>query len=135
MKTFKDFLTEGPDDPDWMKIADPSSLSTSERFKANQLPRTEPTAQEVGDKARRIKQRATDMKQGYEQGPAINDVKVVLERLQKLARDLDGLAGELEHEGNYASDLDEMVQRVSQMAHVLNKAWNHLAVGGKPYKG
>jgi len=132
-KTFKDFLTEGPNDPDWMKMGDPKDLSASSRFQANELARTDPTAQEQIEK-RRTTSAAPSIKQGYEQGPAINDVKAVLERLQKLENDLDGLAGELEHEGNYPSDLDEMRHRVSQMVHVLNKAWTHLAVGGKPYK-
>ena len=141
MKTFKDFLTEGPDDPDWMKMGDPSGLSTSERFRANQLERPEPTAQEVGAKAReqgeKIKQRAASMRQGYEQGPAINDVKAVLERLQKLEDEVDSLAGEIHamEPGDISRELDGMRQRMADLVSTLNKAWTHLAVGGKPYRG
>ena len=130
-KTFKDFLTEGPNDPDWMKMGDPKDLSASDRFQANELTRTDPTAQEQIEK-----RRAPSIKQGYEQGPAINDIKAVLERLQKLEDEVDSLAGEIHamEPGDISRELDGMRQRMADLVNTLNKAWTHLAIGSnKPY--
>ena len=142
MKTFKDFLTEGPDDPDWMKVGDPSGLSASERFKANQLTRSEPTAQEQSDRMRaaaeKLKTKAS-MGREYQQGPAVNDIKVVLERLQKMEMEFDSLASEVVtaemDPSEIANELDGIRKRMTDVVALLNKAWKHLAISSnKPYR-
>lgn len=142
-KTFKDYLGEGPDNPDWMKMGDPSGMSGAERKDAASLESDKPIPHEILAKSQqqadRLRKSATNMRKGYEQGPAINDVKVVLERLQKLADEFDGLAdqvagGDGMDPGEIAREMDGIRERVSAMARTLNKAWRHLAMGdNKPY--
>ena len=143
MKTFKDYLSEGPgDDPDWMKFSDPSRMSDADKRIANQLPGDKrfgadmPSEKIRSNQAERLRQLSAGMKQGYEQGPAINDIKVVAERLQKLEAELDGLAGEANdmRPDEVAKEVDGIRERVSVMTQTLKKAWHHLAVGGKPYR-
>lgn len=145
MKTFKDYLTEGPgDDPDWMKKwANPDNLSIGDKASSENLYGSGtsgkydmPSEKFRSAQAKRMKVASDQLKQGYDQGPAINDIKVVVERLQKLEAELDGLAGEANdmQPDEVAREVDGIRERVSAMTKTLNKAWHHLAVGGKPYR-
>ncbi len=141
-KTFGDFLGEGHDE--WLKkMTDTSGMSDTDKRTADALAGDRrigadmPSQKLQDSQVERIKQRSADMKQGLTNGPAINDLKVVLERLQKMEKELDSFASEVEHDmdpSEVARELDGLRRRMTGMVRVLNKAWTHLAVGGKDYR-
>jgi len=145
-KTFGDYLAEGPDDkPDWMKIADPNKLSISDKASSENLYGSGtsgqydmPSKKFQSAQANRMQRASKKMSQGYEQGPAINDMKAVLERLQNIERDLDGMADELQSgqidPQEAANELDGVRKRVSLMVEAVDKIWQFFAVGGT-YQG